>query len=286
MSLGIIGGSGLYEIDGLTDINEIEVETPFGKPSAKFVTGFLDSVKLIFLPRHGKGHHLLPSEIPFRANIWGLKKLGATQVISLSAVGSLRSDIKPGDAIIIDQFIDRTKGRTKESTFFGNGIAAHILFANPTCQQLSDVVEAGIKKVDWNVHRGGTYLSIEGPALSTYAESKLYQNFGASVIGMTNLQEAKLAREAELCYVTVALCTDYDAWKQAPGSIEDIVQIIKSNVKLAKASIKSIATILKGRKFSCLCNQSLKYSIITDSKVIPAETKSKLELIIGKYLTS
>uniref|UniRef100_C6E0H4 S-methyl-5'-thioadenosine phosphorylase n=1 Tax=Geobacter sp. (strain M21) TaxID=443144 RepID=C6E0H4_GEOSM len=282
--IGVIGGSGLYEMEGMTDVAQVTVDTPFGRPSDEYVTGTLNGVRMVFLPRHGKGHRFTPSEVNYRANIYGMKKLGVTRIISVSAVGSLREEIVPGHIVIPDQFIDRTRGFRKD-TFFGSGVVGHVQFADPVCGELSDLLHAAAVEVDAVVHRGGCYVCMEGPAFSTRAESHLYRSFGASIIGMTNLTEAKLAREAEICYGVIALSTDYDCWHDAHAdvSVEAIVAIIKSNVATAKKIIRqAVAKVAAGR--GCGCGEALKYAIISDTSVIPVETRENLELIMGKYL--
>ena len=282
--IGVIGGSGLYEMEGMTDVASVTVDTPFGRPSDEYVTGTLDGVRMVFLPRHGKGHRFTPSEVNYRANIYGMKKLGVTRVISVSAVGSLREEIVPGHIVIPDQFIDRTRGFRKD-TFFGNGIVGHVQFADPVCGELSETLYAAAGEAGATVHRGGCYVCMEGPAFSTRAESHLYRSFGASVIGMTNLTEAKLAREAEICYGVIALSTDYDCWHEAHAdvSVEAIIAIIKSNVATAKKIIRQAAQrVAAGR--GCACGEALKFAIISDTSVVPVETRENLDLILGKYL--
>lgn len=282
--LGVIGGSGLYEMEGLADVREVKIQTPFGDPSDAFITGVLDGVRMVFLPRHGRGHRLLPSEVNYRANVYGMKQLGVTRLISVSAVGSMREEIEPGHIVIPDQFIDRTNA-TRANTFFGNGIVAHVQFANPVCADLSAVLEAASRKAGARVHRGGTYICMEGPAFSTRAESLMYRSFGVSVIGMTNIPEAKLAREAEICYGVIALATDYDCWHETHDdvSVDAILAIIKQNVVMAKAIIgNAVASVAAERK--CPCADALRYAIITDRSVIPEKIKSDLDPLIGKYL--
>ena len=282
--VGVIGGSGLYEMEGLTDIKKLTIDTPFGAPSDTFVTGNLEGVRMVFLPRHGRGHRLLPSEVNYRANIYGMKKLGAERIISVSAVGSMKEDIPPGDIVIPDQFIDRTKGIRKD-TFFGDGVVAHVGFADPVCGSLSDILYSAACKAGANVHKGGTYICMEGPAFSTRAESLLYRSLGASVIGMTNLTEAKLAREAEICYGTIALSTDYDCWHEHHDdvTVDAIVAIIKQNVAMAKNIILHAVAEIGGER-SCPCATALQFSIITEKSHIPAAARQNLDLIIGKYL--
>jgi 5'-methylthioadenosine phosphorylase len=283
-ALGVIGGSGLYEMEGLTDIRPVTVDTPFGKPSDEYITGVLDGVKMVFLPRHGRGHRLLPSEVNYRANIYGMKKLGVERIISVSAVGSMKEEIPPGDIVIPDQFIDRTKGVRKD-TFFGEGVVAHVGFADPVCASLSDVLLGSAREAGATVHKGGTYICMEGPAFSTRAESYLYRSFGVSVIGMTNLTEAKLAREAEICYGTIALSTDYDCWHEHHDdvTVEAIVAIIRQNVAMAKNIIRcAVGKISRVR--TCPCATALQFAVITDKSLIPEEAKKRLDIIIGKYL--
>lgn len=282
--IGVIGGSGLYEMEGLQDVRSIVVETPFGAPSDEFVTGVLDGVPMVFLPRHGRGHRLLPTEVNYRANIYGMKKLGVTRIISVSAVGSMREEIVPGHIVIPDQFIDRTNA-TRASTFFGNGVVAHIQFADPVCADLSADLYAAAQEAGATVHRGGTYICMEGPAFSTRAESNLYRSFGVSVIGMTNIPEARLAREAEICYGVIALATDYDCWHESHDdvSVDAIIAIIKQNVAMAKSIIRNAVRRI-GRERACPCASALRYAIITDKAAIPDETRERLDLIIGSYV--
>lgn len=284
MAIGVIGGSGLYEMEGLEDVRRVRVETPFGDPSDEYVTGVLNGVRMVFLPRHGRGHRLLPSEVNYRANIFGMKKLGVEQIISVSAVGSLKEIIAPGHIVIPDQFIDRTKG-VRRDTFFGDGIVAHVGFADPVCHVLSGTLFEAARKVGAVVHKGGTYICMEGPAFSTRSESFMYREREASVIGMTNLTEAKLAREAEICYGIIALSTDYDCWHNSHEdvTVDAIIQIIHQNVAMAKNIIRqAVADISLER--NCICGSALQYAVITDRSVIPPETKQKLDLIVGKYL--
>jgi 5'-methylthioadenosine phosphorylase len=281
--IGIIGGSGLYEMEGLTGIEQVAVDTPFGKPSDDFICGTLDGVRMVFLPRHGKGHRFMPSEVNYRANIYGMKKLGVERIISVSAVGSMREEIVPGHIVIPDQFIDRTKGIRKD-TFFGNGVVGHVQFADPVCADLSAVLYEAAREAGATVHKGGTYVCMEGPAFSTRAESHMYRTFDVAVIGMTNLTEAKLAREAEICYGVIALSTDYDCWHAAHEdvSIEAVLAIIKNNVATAKSIIRHAVKRIGER--SCPCAEALRYAIISDRKVIPVETRENLSLLMGKYL--
>ncbi len=285
--IGVIGGSGLYDMEGLSDVSTVEVETPFGSPSDSFVTGTLDGVKLIFLPRHGKGHKLLPGEINYRANIYAMKVLGAQWLISVSAVGSMKEGIKPGDVVLVDQFFDRTKGR--KSTFFGDGVAAHVEFAEPVCKCLSNLLFDAGKEAGATVHRNGTYLCMEGPQFSTRAESVIYRGWGVDVIGMTNIPEAKLAREAELCYSTIALSTDYDCWHETEESVsvEGVLAVLGKNVGTARAMIANTVAAIgggKGKDRDCKCRGALKYAILTDKNSISEEAKKRLAPLIEKYM--
>ncbi len=284
-TLGVIGGSGLYELPGLEDVERLRVRTPFGEPSDEIVVGRLGGTRLAFLPRHGRGHRLLPSELPFRANLCALKTLGAEWVVAVSAVGSLREEIAPGHVVVPDQFIDRTRGRTEESTFFGNGVVAHVQFADPFCTPLSHALGGAARAQGATVHAGGVYVCMEGPHFSTRAESNLYRSWGAHVIGMTNLQEAKLAREAELCFATLALATDYDCWR--PGhedvQIDDILRVLAANVDLARRTVAGVAGRLPPRS-GCACSRALENAIITSRDAIPAAVRRDLAPIAGKYL--
>jgi 5'-methylthioadenosine phosphorylase len=281
--LGVIGGSGLYQMGGLKQVREVAVTTPFGKPSDKFITGKLGSTEMVFLPRHGKGHRWLPTEVNFRANIFGMKKLGVERILSISAVGSLRQEIEPGHVVVPDQFIDRTTQRP--SSFFGKGIVAHVSLADPFCKELSGRLIDGAKREGARVHPRGTYLCMEGPQFSTRAESHLYRSWGADVIGMTNLQEAKLAREAEICFATLALATDYDCWKEgaADVEIEHVLAILKQNVILAQKTVRRVAIALATSR-SCSCASALKNAIITERSRISKGVRARLQPIIGKYL--
>jgi 5'-methylthioadenosine phosphorylase len=282
-AIGVIGGSGLYQMPELAGVREVEIKTPFGKTSDPLIRGRLGRVDLIFLPRHGKGHRWLPTEINFRANIFALKKLGVERIISVSAVGSLREEIAPGHLVVPDQFIDRTTQRP--STFFGRGVVAHVSLANPFCSELSKVLVTAARQEGAQVHSGGTYLCMEGPQFSTRAESHLYRAWGAHVIGMTNLQEAKLAREAEICFGTLALATDYDCWNDQAGDveIEHVLAVLKQNVALAQRTIARAATELSTPR-SCGCVSALKDAIITERARIPKKIRAELQPIIGKYL--
>ena len=282
--VGVMGGSGLYSIKGLSNIEGVDIETPFGKPSDTITIGKLEGVGIAFLPRHGKGHRISPTEIPVRANIYALKSLGVEWVISVNAVGSFRPEIKPGDLVIPDQLIDRTRNRA--NSFFGEGIVAHILFAEPFCPVLSQILYQTAKETATTVHQGGTYLVMEGSAFSTRAESQLYRSWGADIIGMTALPEAKLAREAEICYAIIAGATDYDCWQEnsQPSPIDVIIETLRQNTHKIREIIKlAIARIPDTRQ--CSCATALKTAIVTDPKLIPAEQKKRLNLLIGKYLT-
>jgi len=282
-TLGVIGGSGLYELPGLSAIERVRLETPFGDPSDEFVIGRLGGTRLVFLPRHGRGHRLLPSELPFCANLYGMKQLGAEWVVAVSAVGSLREEIAPGHVVVPDQFIDRTRGR--RSTFFGGGIVAHVQFADPVCPVLSAALATAARGEGATVHAGGVYLCMEGPQFSTRAESHLYRSWGAHVIGMTNLQEAKLAREAEICFATLALATDYDCWNTAHADvqIEDVLRVLQANVDLARRTVARVAAALPGRT-GCPCPDALRHAIITDRGAIPPAVRSALAPIAGRWL--
>lgn len=281
--VGVIGGSGLYDMEGLTGVKSVKVETPFGDPSDEYVTGMLGDTKMVFLPRHGRGHRFTPSEVNYRANIFGMKKLGAEWIISVSAVGSMKEKIAPGHIVIVDQFFDRTKNRP--SSFFGNGIVGHVEFADPVCKDLSDVLYGAAKKAGATVHKGGTYICIEGPQFSTRAESNIYRSWGVDVIGMTNIPEAKLAREAEICYATVALSTDYDCWHTTEESVtvDMILETLRKNVTMAKEIIRNAAPAISAKR-DCKCASAMKFATITDRKAIPAGAKEDLSLLLGKYL--
>ncbi|MBZ0159175.1 S-methyl-5'-thioadenosine phosphorylase [Candidatus Methylomirabilis sp.] len=282
--IGIIGGSGLYEMEGLERVEERRVETPFGAPSDAYIIGSLAGRRVAFLARHGRGHRLMPSELNFRANIFGFKLLGAERVISASAVGSMREDLPPLDIVIPDQFFDRTKGRV--STFFGRGLVAHVSFADPTCPVLGELLFAAGQSVGARMHLGGTYLCIEGPQFSTRAESRIYRSWGVDVIGMTNLQEAKLCREAEICYATLALVTDYDVWHETEQdvSVEAVVAILKQNAETAKAIIKATVASFPASREGCSCGSAMHDAIITARDIITADIPELLRPIIGKYV--
>jgi 5'-methylthioadenosine phosphorylase len=281
--IGIIGGSGLYAMPGLSDMREVTVQTPFGEPSDAFVLGMLEGRKVAFLARHGRGHRLLPSELNFRANIYAMKDLGVERIVSVSAVGSLKEEHKPTEFVIPDQFIDRTFNRT--ATFFGHGIVAHVAFGDPVCFEVSGAIGQSCKDSGVVGKAGGTYVCMEGPQFSTKAESNLYRSWGADVIGMTNLQEAKLAREAEICYATMAMVTDYDCWHPDHDSVtvDQIVKVLHTNADNAARVVKqAVALMPKERK--CRCGSALQYAILTDPEKIPAGTRQKLSLLLDKYL--
>ena len=283
--IGIIGGSGLYQMPELTDVDEIQLETPFGDPSDKFIIGTLEGERVAFLPRHGRGHRFTPSEVPFRANVYGMKLLGVERILSASAVGSLQEKYAPLDMVIPDQFFDRTRARAHESTFFGGGIVAHIAFAHPVCKDVGDVLEQSCKVAEVKAHRGGTYICMEGPAFSTVAESNVYRSWGMDVIGMTNLQEAKLAREAEICYATLALVTDYDCWH--PGhdavTVDTVIEYLNKNVRNAQLIMKQAVKSLARQPRSCKCGSALQNAIFTAPNLWPEATAGRLQAIIGKY---
>jgi 5'-methylthioadenosine phosphorylase len=282
-TIGVIGGSGLYEMEGLEEVASVSVDTPFGSPSDVLITGTLEGVPMVFLPRHGRGHRIAPSHVNTRANIFAMKKLGVSRIVSVSAVGSMREEIRPGDIVVVDQFFDRTKGRP--GSFFGDGIVVHVLFADPVCPVLGEcLVEAGVE-AGATIHKGGTYLVIEGPQFSTRAESRVYRRWGVDVIGMTNLPEARLAREAEICYATLALATDYDCWHETEEdvSVDAVLAVLRDNVARAQeilhAAVKRVP-----RNRDCHCARALENAIITDPDHIPASVKEKLDLLIGKYV--
>lgn len=293
--IGIIGGSGLYDIEGLKNKKWIKVNTHFGDPSDEYLVGELDGEEVVFLPRHGRGHKIMPSELNYRANIFGMKKLGVQWLISISAVGSFKKEIKPLDIVVIDQFVDRTN-QARKMTFFGDGVVAHIAFAKPICSVLSDILYSTAKKLavknNITVHKGGTYINMEGPAFSTEAESFLYKSWGMDVIGMTNMPEAKLAREAEMCFATLAMVTDYDAWHACPQdgreeesvvTVDMIIQNLKKNIKVVKDLIKDVVPLIPKER-NCFCANALKNAIITSADIIPEKRKKELQIIIGKYI--
>ncbi|ETW99832.1 MAG: S-methyl-5'-thioadenosine phosphorylase [Candidatus Entotheonella factor] len=282
--IGVIGGSGLYGMEGLENIREVEVDTPFGAPSDAYIMGTLQDRELVFLPRHGRGHRIAPSALNYRANIHGFKQLGAEWILSVSAVGSMREDIHPGDLVLPDQFFDRTRGRV--SSFFDQDVVVHVTFADPTCAALGQIVYEAASKTEAAVHAGGTYICIEGPQFSTRAESRIYRQWGVDVIGMTNLPEARLAREAELCYVTIAMATDYDCWHESADDVdvEAILTLLHRNAKLAQDVIRHAVPHIP-RERSCPCSTALQYAIITAPEMIPATARERFELLLGPYLT-
>jgi 5'-methylthioadenosine phosphorylase len=280
--IGIIGGSGLYSMPGFHKEKEVDISTPFGAPSDNYILGELEGHEVAFLARHARGHRLSPSELNFRANIYGMKTLGVERILSLSAVGSLKEEHRPLDFVIPDQFFDRTRGRV--STFFGEGLVAHVSFADPVCPQLSGTAEAACRAAGVTVKRGGTYICMEGPAFSTKAESNIYRTWNMDVIGMTNLQEAKLAREAEICYVTIAMVTDYDCWHEEHDAVQvtDIIRVLQQNAANACQVIAhAVKTIPADR--SCKCGSALQHALITDKALVPQTTIKKLGPIVGKY---
>ena len=282
VSIGIIGGSGLYQMKELTDQRCVRVETPFGSPSDDLHIGTLSGKRVAFLPRHGRGHRLLPSEIPYLANIYALRQIGVEHLISVSAVGSMREEIAPGHICLPDQFIDLTKDRPR--TFFGGGVVGHIPFDKPVCADLADVLHRAGNKAGAAMHVGGTYVCIEGPQFSTRAESNLYRSWGVDVIGMTNLPEARLAREAEICFATLALATDYDCWHETEEvSVEQILKIINRNVSLAQEIIRRAVQMLPAER-ACPCGSALQHAIITDRAAISEEARRRLDLLIGRHL--
>jgi 5'-methylthioadenosine phosphorylase len=283
--IGIIGGSGLYSMPGLTDVREVSLETPFGRPSDAYVLGTLSGRKVAFLSRHGRGHRLMPTELPYRANVHGFKQLGVERIISLSAVGSLKEEHKPLDFVIPDQFVDRTRHRV--DTFFGDGLVAHVGFGDPVCDEAAEVVARACEGAGVHAKSGGTYLCMEGPQFSTKAESHLYRSWGMDVIGMTNLTEARLAREAELCYVTVAMVTDYDCWHPEHDhvTVDQIIGVLMKNAANASNVVReAVATMPKERV--CACGSALKHAIITQKDAVPAATLDRLKLIVGRYFES
>lgn len=285
VKIGIIGGSGLYQMPELRNVREQEVDTPFGKPSDAFIIGELEGVEVAFLARHGRGHRILPTELPFRANIYAMKLLGVEYILSVSAVGSLQEQYKPTDMVIPDQFFDRTRARAEESTFFGNGIVGHITFAHPVCRELGDILEESCKTVGVTVHRGGTYLCMEGPAFSTKAESNVYRQWGMDIIGMTNLQEAKLAREAEIAYATLALVTDYDCWHEGHDevSVEMVIEYLHKNVRNAQLIMKDAVQRVAAKTTPNQFEGATRNAIFTAPEFWNTEAAKKLEAIIGKY---
>ncbi|MBL8738488.1 MAG: S-methyl-5'-thioadenosine phosphorylase [Planctomycetes bacterium] len=284
-TLGIIGGSGLYDLPGLEQRQEVVVETPFGMPSDALITGVMHGVRMAFLPRHGRGHRLAPHELPYRANLHAMKQLGMECVVGISAVGSMKEELKPGHLVLVDQFLDRTRGRTNESTFFGDGCVAHAHFADPVWEPLRQLALVAARKAGAIAHDGGTYVCMEGPLFSTRAESKLYRSWGVDVIGMTNLQEAKLAREAEIAYTTVALVTDYDCWHESEADVDvaAVIAVLKQNADLARSVVVEIAKAIAAAKpiGAAGCMQ---HALITHKDAISADARRRLQLLIGKYL--
>ena len=283
ITLAIIGGSGLYSMPDLTDTKEFDLETPFGKPSAPVVVGTLEERRVAFLARHGIGHHIMPSEVNYRANIYALKSLGAERVVSISACGSLREDYAPGQIVIPDQLFDNTKGRAR--TFFGEGLVAHIGTADPFCSDLSTQLEKAVAQTGATVHSGGAFITIEGPRFSTKAESNTFRGWGMSIIGMTTSPEAFLAREAEMCYAVMAHVTDYDVWhvNKAPVTVEMVIQILNRNTTVAQAAIRNLVRSLPAKR-ACKCGSALANALITHPAAIPPETRKKLDLLVKKYL--
>jgi 5'-methylthioadenosine phosphorylase len=285
-TLGIIGGSGLYDLPGLQGRETVELETPFGKPSDALVTGTLHGVKMAFLPRHGRGHRVAPDELPFRANIHAMKQLGMGAVVGISAVGSMKIDLRPGELVLVDQFIDRTRGRTRESTFFGDGCVAHAHFADPIWEPLRQVALKAARAAGAVAHDGGTYLCMEGPLFSTRAESRLYRSWDVDVIGMTNLQEAKLAREAELAYSTIALVTDYDCWHEVEGDVDvaSVLAVLKANADLAQRTVVELAKAVGALDEPISAAGCMEEAVMTAHDRITPDARRRLELLIGKYL--
>jgi 5'-methylthioadenosine phosphorylase len=282
-AMAIIGGSGLYEMQGLQDAKELQINTPFGKPSAPIITGVLEGIRVAFLARHGIGHHITPSEVPYQANIFALKSLGVQRIISISACGSLKEEFKPGHIVIPDQIYDNTHKRAR--SFFGNGFVAHVGVADPFCEDTSGQLESAVREAGGVVHRGGNFITIEGPRFSTKAESQTYRSWGMSIIGMTASPEAFLAREAEICYATMAHVTDYDVWhvSEAPVTVEMVIQTLNKNTKLAQNAVRVLVKNLKPER-NCECEHALATAMITRRNVIPPETLQKLDLLISKYM--
>ncbi|HEX6203023.1 MAG TPA: S-methyl-5'-thioadenosine phosphorylase [Thermoanaerobaculia bacterium] len=291
VGIGVIGGSGLYRMAAVEVEEERRVETPFGEPSDAYVIGRLEGKRVAFLPRHGRGHRLLPSEIPFRANLYGFKVLGVERILSISAVGSMKEGYAPGQVVVPDQFVDRTRHRA--DTFFGDGLVAHVSFADPVCPTLAAALGDAARAAGGTVHRGGTYLCMEGPQFSTRAESHLYRSWGVDVIGMTNLQEAKLAREAEICYATLAMVTDYDCWHEGEEavSVEAVLAVLAANAVLGEETVRRAVAALPerraaGEEAGCACGTALTYALLTDRAAVPAETVDKLRPLIGRVWSS
>jgi 5'-methylthioadenosine phosphorylase len=282
--LGVIGGSGFYQMNGLDKVEMMELETPFGRPSDPFYQGRIGNIEVVFLARHGRGHRLLPSEINFRANVFGMKQIGVTHLVSVSTAGSLKEEIHPGELVIPDQFIDRTFKRPE--TFFGDGIVVHVSLADPVCANLARDLASAARRGGTTIHDNGTYLCMEGPQFSTRAESNLFRSFGASVISMTAMQEARLAREAEMCYAALVLVTDYDCWHESVAAVDigEILRVMKANVDKAQAAVAALAHTLGNRERSCSCKDALKNTIITDRAAIPQRLIDDLRPLVGKYL--
>lgn len=280
--VGVIGGSGLYAIEGLADMRAVEVSTPFGAPSDRITLGTLEGVRVAFLPRHGVGHRILPTELPVRANIYALKSLGVERIIAVSACGSLKEEYPPGHIVVPDQIYDRTRNREEEYTFFGRGIVAHVSFADPFCPDLSGWLYETGKEIGALIHRGGTYVCIEGPTFSTKAESAVYRSQGFDVIGMTAVPEAKLAREAELCYAMLAIVTDYDVWHDEPVTQEMVLRTMEQNIGTARRLVRGVLSRIAERR--CTCGTAMDKAILTDPALIPLEARDRLGLIVGKYL--
>lgn len=286
VKVGIIGGSGLYTMEGLTNVEEMTLNTPFGPPSNNIIVGELDGVPTAFLPRHGEGHHISPSELPSRANVWAMKSLGATHLLSVSAVGSLREDLAPRDVVVPDQILDRTKG-VRPATFFGDGLVVHIAFAEPYCPELCSIIYDVAAELDVaTIHKGGTMIVMEGPQFSTRAESNFYRQIGGDIIGMTALPEAKLAREAEICYCTLAMITDYDCWHESEEAVtvDMVVKNLQANAEASRAILKAVIPRIAEADRNCNCSRALENAIITSPDAIPMESKQILDLLIGKYL--
>ncbi len=281
--IGVIGGTGLYEIEGMTGVEEVKVSTPFGDPSDSIIVGTLEGTNIAFLPRHGRGHRISPSELPARANIYALKSIGVEWIIAINSCGSFKEELKPRELVVPDQIIDRTRGRI--STFFREGIVAHLPFADPFCPVLSQLLLQAAHEANAPVHKGGTFIAMEGPQFSTKAESRLYKSWGADIIGMTVIPEAKLAREAEICYATIACVTDYDSWHEAldPVRIEEILDILAKNIDRAKQIIRIAAAHIPKERY-CECASALSTAIVTAPELIPENTKKDLDLLIGKYI--
>jgi 5'-methylthioadenosine phosphorylase len=284
VKIGVIGGTGLYQMDGLADLHEVDLTTPYGNPSDTITIGSLDGVEVAFLPRHGRGHRILPSEIPVRANIYALKMLGVERLLSVSAVGSLKQDIAPLDMVVPDQIIDRT--RQRPSTFFGEGLVAHVAYGEPFCAELSDLLAVAADDTEATIHRGGTYLVMEGPAFSTRAESQLYQSWGASIIGMTASPEAKLAREAEMCFAVLATATDYDAWHQSHAAVtaEMVLANLAKNATTSQAALRKLMPRIPKQRH-CGCGAALATALVTAQALVPEQTLQKLGPLVSKYMS-